>query len=48
MLAEAEVPVAIAEGFRKGSLGLMDYYELKNVQADTQMRSTIAGSGISK
>jgi len=48
VLAEAEVPVAIAEGFRKGSLGLMDYYELKNVQADTQMRSTIAGSGISK
>ncbi|HEY0983422.1 MULTISPECIES: flotillin-like protein FloA [unclassified Schlesneria] len=48
VLAEAEVPVAIAEGFRKGSLGLMDYYELKNVQADTQMRSTIAGTGISK
>ena len=48
VLAEAEVPVAIADGFRKGSLGLMDYYELKNVQADTQMRTTIAGNGLSK
>ncbi len=48
VLAEAEVPIAIAEGFRKGNLGLMDYYELKNVQADTQMRSTIAGTGTSK
>jgi uncharacterized protein YqfA (UPF0365 family) len=48
VLAEAEVPVAIAEGFRNGTLGLMDYYELKNVQADTQMRSTIAGTNINK
>lgn len=48
VLAEAEVPMAIAEGFHKGTLGLMDYYELKNVQADTQMRSTIAGTSISK
>lgn len=48
VLAEAEVPVAIADGFRKGTLGLMDYYELKNVQADTQMRTTIAGNGLSK
>ena len=48
VLAEAEVPVAIAEGFRKGTLGLMDYYDLKNVQADTQMRTTIAGTSISK
>lgn len=43
VLAEAEVPMAIAEAFRKGTLGLLDYYELKNVQADTQMRNTIAG-----
>ena len=48
VLAEAEVPVAIAEGFRKGTLGLIDYYDLKNVQADTQMRNTIAGTSISK
>jgi uncharacterized protein YqfA (UPF0365 family) len=41
--AEAQVPVAIAEAFRSNALGLMDYYELKNVQADTQMRSAIAG-----
>jgi uncharacterized protein YqfA (UPF0365 family) len=40
--------MAIAEGFRNRSLGLMDYYELKNVQADTQMRTTIAGNGASK
>ena len=45
VLAEAEVPVAIADGFRKGTLGLLDYYDLKNVQADTQMRNTIAGAG---
>ncbi|MBS0263672.1 MAG: flotillin-like protein FloA [Planctomycetes bacterium] len=43
VLAEAEVPQAIAEAFRSGRLGLMDYYELNNVQADTRMRSAIAG-----
>lgn len=48
VLAEAEVPMAIADGFRKGALGLMDYYDLKNVQADTQMRNTIAGTNINK
>jgi uncharacterized protein YqfA (UPF0365 family) len=40
--AEAEVPMAIAEAFRKGNLGIMDYYRLKNLQADTDMRDTIA------
>ncbi|MEW6194835.1 MAG: flotillin-like protein FloA [Bacteroidota bacterium] len=40
--AEAEVPKAIAEAFREGNLGVMDYYNLKNVQADTDMRSSIA------
>ena len=40
--------MAIAEGFRNGTLGLMDYYELKNVQADTQMRTTIAGTSLVK
>lgn len=46
VLAEAQVPMAIAEGFRKQSLGLVDYFELKNVQADTQMRTAIAGTGM--
>jgi len=45
VLAEAEIPKAIAEAFRKHKLGLMDYYELKNVQADTRMRMAIAGNG---
>ena len=43
--AEAEVPRAMAEAFRQGNLGLMDYYRMKNVQADTAMRDAIAGSG---
>ncbi|MCA9026299.1 MAG: flotillin-like protein FloA [Planctomycetaceae bacterium] len=43
VLAEAEVPEAIASAFRENRLGLLDYYELKNVQADTKMRSAIAG-----
>jgi uncharacterized protein YqfA (UPF0365 family) len=40
--AEATVPMAIAEAFRAGNLGVMDYYKLKNVQADTSMREAIA------
>ncbi|NCQ18408.1 MAG: hypothetical protein COZ80_06380 [Ignavibacteria bacterium CG_4_8_14_3_um_filter_37_9] len=40
--AEAEIPKAIAEAFRSGRLGIMDYYNLKNVMADTQMRESIA------
>jgi uncharacterized protein YqfA (UPF0365 family) len=43
--AEAEVPKAIAEAFRAGRLGILDYYKLRNVQADTDMRSAIAGTG---
>ena len=43
--AEAEVPLAIADAFRKGNLGVSDYYNLRNVQADTEMRSSIAGTG---
>lgn len=43
--AEAEVPRAIAEAFKSGRLGILDYYRLQNVQADTNMRATIAGSG---
>lgn len=46
VLAEAEVPKAVAEAFRNKSLGLIDFYELKNVQADTQMRNSIAGLGV--
>jgi uncharacterized protein YqfA (UPF0365 family) len=45
VLAEAEVPLAISEAFRNGRLGVMDYYNLRNLQADTQMRNAIAGSG---
>jgi uncharacterized protein YqfA (UPF0365 family) len=45
VLAEAEVPRAVAEGFAGGNLGLLDFYELKNVQADTAMRAAIAGDG---
>ena len=40
--AEAEVPRAMAEAFRQGHLGVMDYYRMKNVQADTTMRDAIA------
>ena len=40
--AEAEVPRAMAEAFRHGHLGVMDYYRMKNVQADTTMRDAIA------
>jgi len=43
VLAEAEVPKAIAEAFRSGRLGIMDYYQLRNIQADTEMRRSIAG-----
>jgi uncharacterized protein YqfA (UPF0365 family) len=42
VLAEAEVPLAIAEAFRSGRLGIMDYYQMKNIQSDTEMRSSIA------
>lgn len=42
ILAEAEVPKAMAEAFRSGNLGIMDYYRMKNIQADTQMRDTIS------
>ena len=40
--AEAEVPKAMAEAFRKGNLGIMDYYKMKNIEADTSMRESIA------
>jgi uncharacterized protein YqfA (UPF0365 family) len=42
--AEAQVPQAMAEAFRNGNLGIMDYMKMKNIQADSQMRESIAGS----
>ncbi|UCB45685.1 MAG: flotillin-like protein FloA [Spirochaetota bacterium] len=43
VLAEAEVPKAMADAFRKGNLGIMDYYRMRNIQADTGMRESISG-----
>ena len=43
--AEALVPQAMAEAFRNGNLGIMDYYRMQNMQADTAMRENIAKSG---
>ena len=45
ILAEAEIPKAMAEAFRSGNLGIFDYLKLKNIEADTGMRDSIAGSG---
>ncbi len=42
--AEAEVPKALADAFRTGNLGVMDYYKMENVKADTSMRDSIANS----
>jgi uncharacterized protein YqfA (UPF0365 family) len=42
--AEAQVPLAIAEAFRSGNLGIMDYYRINNVKADTDMRTSISKS----
>lgn len=46
--AEAEIPKAIAQAFINGNLGVMDYYKMQNVQADTEMRQSISGSGAGK
>lgn len=43
--AEAEVPLAMAEAFRQGNMGIMDYYRMKNIMSDTDMRDSIAGKG---
>jgi uncharacterized protein YqfA (UPF0365 family) len=43
--SEAEVPRAMAEAFRQGNLGIMDYYRMKNIQADSSMRESIAEGG---
>ncbi len=44
-VAEAEVSKAIAQAFREGNLGIMDYYHLKNVQADTEMKASLSKTG---
>ncbi|MGY2130883.1 flotillin-like protein FloA [Hymenobacter sp. HD11105] len=43
--AEAEIPKAISEAFRSGNLGIMDYYKMRNIQSDTDMRDSIANPG---
>lgn len=48
VLAEAEIPKAMADAFRTGNMGIMDYYKMKNVVADTDMRQSIAGTGEGK
>jgi uncharacterized protein YqfA (UPF0365 family) len=46
--AEAQIPMAMAEAFRNGRLGVMDYYRMENIQSDTRMRQSIAGEDVSK
>ena len=46
--AEAQVPLAMAEAFRNGNMGIMDYMRVKNVEADTGMRASISGAGKDK
>src|SRR5438105_1031285 len=48
VLSEAEIPLAISQAFRDGRLGIMDYYNLRNLQSDTEMRNAIAGVGVRK
>ena len=43
--AQAEVPQALAQAFRDGHMGVMDYYQMNNLIADTDMRASLAGSG---
>jgi uncharacterized protein YqfA (UPF0365 family) len=44
--AEAQIPLAMAEAFRSGHLGVMDYYRMRNMQADTTMRETLGGQAV--
>lgn len=46
--AEVKIPLAIADAFRSGNLGIMDYYRIKNIEADTDMRDSIAKEGPDK
>ncbi|MFI5288472.1 MAG: flotillin-like FloA family protein, partial [Polyangia bacterium] len=43
--AESQVPMAMADALKGGRLGVMDYYQMKNVMADTEMRSSISSMG---
>src|SRR5258706_284661 len=43
--AEAQIPLAMADAFRNGNFGVLDYQKYRNIQADTAMRQTIAGQG---
>ncbi len=43
--AESQIPMAISEAFRSGNLGIMDYYRMNNIKADTDMRASIGGAG---
>ena len=43
--AQAQVPLALADALRSGNFGVMDYYRLKNIESDTDMRRSIAGEG---
>lgn len=45
ILAEAEIPKAISQAFRDGNFGVLDYYNLRNIQSDTEMRNSISQSG---
>ena len=40
--SEAQIPLAMAEAFQKGNLGIMDYYRMRNIEADTEMRESIS------
>lgn len=46
--AQAEVPHAMAEAFKKGNLGVMDYYNMMNIQSDTEMRKAVSQAGKTK
>jgi uncharacterized protein YqfA (UPF0365 family) len=46
--AEAELPKAMAQAFREGNLGILDYFNFRNIQADTKMRDSISGTGPQK
>ena len=46
--AEAQIPMAMAEAFRSGRLGVMDYYRMQNIQSDTRMRQAISGDEAGK
>ena len=46
--AEAQVPMALSEALRSGNLGVMDYYRLQNVQADTSMKDNIGKTDLTK